>query len=156
MICMPKNSVRRPSLYVRVCQALCGEIIDHNPSGFYDDESKKQERINATLRLYLKLFGMPTSSLWSVPRQNDQNYQDASEGPVLYVKTMTGETLKFRFEANMAINQVKMLIQDRQGLPPKQQRLMFAGTLLQNGHTLADYDVLPNSTVLVALDMVGC
>jgi ubiquitin C len=65
----------------------------------------------------------------------------------IFVKTLTGKTIALKVEASDPIENVKSKIQEKEDVPPHEQRLIFAGTLLDDGRTLAQYSVDPASTL---------
>jgi hypothetical protein len=158
------QAILNTRLYREMCQSVFGYFLEHTTTTSSDPLHLKNGRIDITEAIYGHIFGEgPPGELWKrEERLEERRLQDRkeeqirSESCTILVRTLNGKTLSVPTDLNFTVHQLKKQIHEVEGVPPDQQRTIFAGIQLEDEQTLKEYRIKDKSLVHLIVRLKGC
>ena len=140
-------------------QQSMGCILHHRPSGASEQEAQQRElRLSTMQDMYRAFFEKdPIALMRRRPRPSPEPASPLrGQAMQVFVKTLTGRVITVSIRPEETINELKWHIQNIEGIPAEEQRLVFAGCKLGSDKTLHEVGIEKESTIHCTLPLRGC
>ena len=155
--------------YTHCCSMLLGQgkLIHHDPYTSADDLVMRQARREMLKKLWLQIFESDPALGWGVDPSACENYikrltgrkrrRRSEDAFQIFVRGLTaGQTIILIVDNDTEVEDVKLMLYDRDEAPLELMRLIYAGSQLEDGKTMRDYKIHKESTLHLVLRAVGC
>ncbi len=163
-------------LYASFCREMCKKFVHHTTATANDADNVKRERVLNLKKETLMTTGSINIWAWeyddadgvnilenrkrkpiaSVEQQAPPKKQSVDDTITIFIKTLTGSTANLHVKQSNTILQVKKMFQEIDGTNVDEQKLIYAGRHLEDGHTLAHYNIYNESTLHCVRRLRGC
>ncbi|KAI3639638.1 hypothetical protein MIR68_002332 [Amoeboaphelidium protococcarum] len=145
-------------------------IMNYSSKRAYDEVETLRDRQEMTIALFDKRWpGERDESVWSFPTNDDENTppaqttrrskrlkSGASEKISFIIKTLTGKSISVTLKQSSTVERLKCELFLKEGIPTRQQRLIFSGRQLEDPKTLQDYHIENDSVLHLVLRLLAC
>ena len=74
---------------------------------------------------------------------------------LITIKTLSGRKLSLDFEPNQKVEEIKNALQEKEGIPVAQIRLIYSGKILKDELTIQEANIIPGTTLMMMMHLRG-
>ncbi len=150
------EAVLNTRYYAKLCKRLRGQFVHHSTESEANDEVARLSRVDSTVIAYRKRYREePDERIWNADAEPEVRQREQLSR--LHIKKMNGKSVTcMGISPATTIWQLKLIVQKQTGVPPDQQRIIFAGSQLDDKATCESYNIQQDSTLHLVERLRGC